>query len=64
MANIYLQFFRRPIAFSCGPTVQLCTLFLNILTFINERPSVTPIHKKYDCKILKAVDIKIWGCAI
>lgn len=52
-------FLRRPFAFSFySPTIQLCTLSLNTLNFINERPSVTPIHNKYDCKILKAVDIR------
>ena len=53
------SFFRRLIAFSYGPTIHFCTLFLNILNFVNERPSVTPIHNKYDWKSLKAVDIKI-----
>lgn len=53
------SFFRRPIAFSYGTTFHFCTLFLNTLNFINERPSVTPIHNKYDCKIVKAVDKKI-----
>jgi hypothetical protein len=54
------SFFRRPIAFSFyGLAIHFCTLFLNTLNFINERPNVAPIHNKYDCKSLKTVDIKI-----